>query len=119
MSETPWETVIGLEVHVQLKTRTKLFSACPVASGPTDLLSPNTWVDPVSAGLPGALPVPNAEAVRLALRLGLALGAQIDRASIFARKHYFYPDLPRGYQISQFTNPICTGGSITITQTGF
>jgi len=110
-----WEAVIGLEVHAQLKTRSKLFSACPVAGGSTADLAPNTFTDEVVLALPGTLPVPNAEAVRLAVRLGLALGCRIDRHSQFARKHYFYPDLPKGYQISQYEDPLCTGGAVPIT----
>jgi len=113
-----WETVIGLEVHAQLKTRTKLFSACPVAGGhyreTGAELEPNTFVDALTLGLPGTLPVLNREAVNLAVRLGLALGCTIDRASRFARKHYFYPDLPKAYQISQYEAPICQGGALTI-----
>ena len=113
-----WETVIGLEVHAQLKTRSKLFSACPVAGGSTADLSPNTFTDEVILALPGTLPVPNAEAIRLAVRLGLALGCRIDRRSMFSRKHYFYPDLPKGYQISQYEDPICAGGEVPVTILG-
>ncbi|MBL8783588.1 MAG: Asp-tRNA(Asn)/Glu-tRNA(Gln) amidotransferase subunit GatB [Deltaproteobacteria bacterium] len=109
-----WEAVIGLEVHAQLKTRSKLFSSCPVAGGSTADLSPNTFVDAITAALPGTLPVPNGEAIRLATRLGLALGCTIDRRSQFARKHYFYPDSPKGYQISQYDRPICAGGGLAI-----
>jgi len=118
-----WEAVIGLEVHAQLRTRSKLFSACPAASelaplDPDDALFAdgtegiNRDIDPLTLGLPGTLPVLNAEAVRLAVRLGLALGCRIDEQSRFARKHYFYPDLPKGYQISQFERPICVGGAV-------
>lgn len=103
-----WEAVIGLEVHVQLATRSKLFSAAPVGQG----APPNTLVDPVVLGMPGVLPVLNREAVEMAIRVGLALGCTIQRSSVFARKHYFYPDLPKGYQISQFDAPICTGGGL-------
>jgi aspartyl-tRNA(Asn)/glutamyl-tRNA(Gln) amidotransferase subunit B len=105
-----WECVIGLEVHVQLATRTKMFCAAANAFGQ----EPNTLVDPYTLGLPGALPVPNAEAVRLGARGALALGCAVHPVSIFARKHYFYPDLPKGYQISQFERPLATGGRITI-----
>jgi aspartyl-tRNA(Asn)/glutamyl-tRNA(Gln) amidotransferase subunit B len=105
----PWETVIGLEVHVQLRTRTKMFCADRTTFGDP----PNTNLCPVCLGLPGALPVPNAEAIRLATRAGLALGCTIHETSIFARKNYFYPDLPKGYQISQFDKPLATGGSVT------
>ena len=106
----PWETVIGLEVHVQLRTRTKMFCACRTSFG--DL--PNTNVCPVCLGLPGALPVPNAEAVRLGTRAALALGCTVHPTSIFSRKNYFYPDLPKGYQISQFDQPLATGGRVAL-----
>jgi len=109
-----WEAVIGLEVHAQLKTHSKLFTSCPVAGGSTADLSPNTFTDEVILALPGTLPVPNAEAIRLAVRLGLALGCTIDRRSQFSRKHYFYPDLPKGYQISQYEDPICAGGTVPV-----
>jgi aspartyl-tRNA(Asn)/glutamyl-tRNA(Gln) amidotransferase subunit B len=105
-----WETVIGLEVHVQLGTRSKLFCGCSAAFGDP----PNTNVCPVCLGLPGALPVPNAMAVRLAIRAALALGCRVHQRSIFARKSYFYPDLPKGYQISQFDRPLATGGSLVV-----
>ena len=103
-----WETVIGLEVHVQLRTRTKMFCGCRTTFGDP----PNTNVCPVCLGLPGALPVPNAEAVRLATRAALALGCDVHATSVFARKNYFYPDLPKGYQISQFDQPLATGGRV-------
>lgn len=109
-----WEAVIGLEVHAQLKTRSKLLSPCPTPGGSTADLSPNTFVDEVTLALPGTLPVPNAEAIRLAVRLGLALGSTIDRRSQFSRKHYFYPDLPKGYQVSQYEDPICAGGAVPV-----
>ncbi len=105
-----WETVIGLEVHVQLGTRTKMFCAQANAFGH----DPNSLVDPYTLGLPGALPVPNEEAVRLGTRAALALGCTVHPVSIFARKHYFYPDLPKGYQISQFERPLATGGTVWI-----
>jgi aspartyl-tRNA(Asn)/glutamyl-tRNA(Gln) amidotransferase subunit B len=105
-----WETVIGLEVHVQLATRSKMFCACATTFGE----APNSNVCPVCLGLPGALPVPNAEAIRLAVRGALALGCTVQQRSIFARKNYFYPDLPKGYQISQFDRPLATGGRIAI-----
>jgi len=105
-----WETVIGLEVHVQLLTRTKMFCGCINKFG----AEPNTLVCPVCLGLPGALPVPNEHALRLATRAALALGCTVHHTSIFARKNYFYPDLPKGYQISQFDQPLATGGSLTI-----
>jgi aspartyl-tRNA(Asn)/glutamyl-tRNA(Gln) amidotransferase subunit B len=104
-----WETVIGLEVHVQLTTRTKMFCACRTAFGDP----PNTNVCPTCLGLPGALPAPNAEAVRMGVRAALALGCSIHGRSVFARKNYFYPDLPKGYQISQFDQPLATGGRIS------
>jgi len=104
-----WETVIGLETHVQLSTRTKMFCACSAAFGDP----PNTNVCPVCLGLPGALPVPNEQAVKLAVRAALALQCTVHPRSIFARKNYFYPDLPKGYQISQFEEPLATSGSLS------
>ncbi len=103
-----WETVIGLEVHVQLATRSKLFCGCPTAFG----AAPNSQVCPVCLGLPGALPVPNEAAIRLATRAALALDCSVHETSVFARKNYFYPDLPKGYQISQFDRPLATGGRV-------
>ncbi|MEZ4412741.1 MAG: Asp-tRNA(Asn)/Glu-tRNA(Gln) amidotransferase subunit GatB [Gemmatimonadales bacterium] len=103
-----WETVIGLEVHVQQSTRTKMFCGCVASFGDP----PNTNVCPTCLGLPGALPVPNAEAIRLAVRGALALGGTIHHQSVFARKNYFYPDLPKGYQVSQFDKPLSTGGAV-------
>ena len=103
-----WETVIGLEVHVQLRTRSKMFCACRTSFGDP----PNTNVCPVCLGLPGALPVPNAEAIRLGARAAMALGCTVHETSVFARKNYFYPDLPKGYQISQFDRPLATGGRV-------
>jgi aspartyl-tRNA(Asn)/glutamyl-tRNA(Gln) amidotransferase subunit B len=104
-----WETVIGLEVHVQLRTRTKMFCADRTSFGDP----PNTNVCPVCLGLPGALPVANAEAVRLATHAAMALGCTVHERSVFARKNYFYPDLPKGYQISQFDQPLATGGRLS------
>jgi aspartyl-tRNA(Asn)/glutamyl-tRNA(Gln) amidotransferase subunit B len=104
-----WETVIGLEVHVQLRTRTKMFCADRTSFGDP----PNTNVCPVCLGLPGALPVPNEAAIRLATQAALALDCTVHQTSVFARKNYFYPDLPKGYQISQFDRPLATGGSVT------
>ena len=104
-----WETVVGLEVHVQLRTASKMFCGCSTAFGDP----PNTNVCPVCLALPGALPVPNAEAIRLAVRAALALGCTVHERSIFARKNYFYPDLPKGYQISQFDRPLATDGTIS------
>ncbi|MEO6057865.1 MAG: Asp-tRNA(Asn)/Glu-tRNA(Gln) amidotransferase subunit GatB [Gemmatimonadales bacterium] len=103
-----WETVIGLEVHVQLSTRTKMFCGCRTTFGDP----PNTNVCPTCLGLPGALPVPNGEAIRLAARGAIALGCTVHPTSVFARKNYFYPDLPKGYQISQFDQPLATGGRV-------
>ncbi|HUB36315.1 MAG TPA: Asp-tRNA(Asn)/Glu-tRNA(Gln) amidotransferase subunit GatB [Solirubrobacteraceae bacterium] len=102
------EAVIGLEIHVQLKTRTKMFCGCELSFGE----EPNTRTCPVCLGLPGALPVTNAQAVRLGLIIGLALGSKLARRSIFHRKNYFYPDLPKGYQISQYDEPLCKGGAL-------
>ena len=107
---TAWETVIGLEVHVQLKTRTKMFCGCSSAFGDP----PNTNVCPVCLGLPGALPVPNEQALRLAVRAAYGLGLTVHPRSVFARKNYFYPDLPKGYQISQHVEPLSTGGRLEI-----
>ncbi len=111
---TAWETVIGLEVHAQLRTATKLFGPAPTAYG----APPNSQVDPVSLGLPGALPVLNAEAVRMAALAGLATRCTVHERSVFARKNYFYADLPKGYQISQFDRPICTAGHLDIAVDG-
>ena len=105
-----WETVIGLEVHVQLATASKLFCGCGTGFG----APPNTQVCPVCLGLPGALPVPNRLAIELGLRAALALECTVHPTSVFARKNYFYPDLPKGYQISQFDQPLATGGRLEI-----
>jgi aspartyl-tRNA(Asn)/glutamyl-tRNA(Gln) amidotransferase subunit B len=106
-----YDVVIGLEVHTQLRTRTKLFSSAEVSYGD----DPNHHVTEVCLALPGALPVLNQHAVELAIRAGLALGCKVHPTSVFARKNYFYPDLPKGYQISQFEEPLCTGGFLDIT----
>jgi aspartyl-tRNA(Asn)/glutamyl-tRNA(Gln) amidotransferase subunit B len=106
--ESKYEVVIGLEVHVQLSTRSKIFSWSSAAFG----AEPNASTDPVCLGLPGALPVLNRSAVESAVRLGMAAGCTIRARCRFARKHYFYPDLPKGFQISQFDEPICEGGAI-------
>jgi len=105
-----WETVIGLEVHAQLSTRSKIFSGASTAFG----AAPNTQACAVDIALPGVLPVMNRGAVERAVRFGLAIGAKVNRTSIFARKNYFYPDLPKGYQISQYEQPIVEGGAIRI-----
>ena len=105
-----YEVVIGLETHVHLKTRTKLFCGCELAYGDP----PNHHTCPVCLALPGALPVMNEQAVDFALRAALATGCTIHPRSIFARKNYFYPDLPKGYQISQFEEPYCTGGVVEV-----
>ncbi|MEO5816996.1 MAG: Asp-tRNA(Asn)/Glu-tRNA(Gln) amidotransferase subunit GatB [Gemmatimonadaceae bacterium] len=105
-----WEMVVGLEVHVQLKTRTKAFCRCSTAFG----APPNRNTCPVCLALPGALPVLNAHAVELATRTSLALNCTVQPVSVFARKNYFYPDLPKGYQISQFDKPLATGGWVEI-----
>jgi aspartyl-tRNA(Asn)/glutamyl-tRNA(Gln) amidotransferase subunit B len=104
-----WETVIGLETHVQLRTKSKMFCGCSTAFG----APPNTQVCPVCLGLPGALPQPNGAAIKLAVRAALALGCTVHPKSIFARKNYFYPDLPKGYQISQHEQPLATSGSLS------
>jgi len=105
-----WETVIGLEIHAQLATRSKIFSGSATAYG----AAPNTQANLVDLGYPGVLPVLNGEAVRMAICFGLATGARIARRSVFARKNYFYPDLPKGYQISQYERPVVEDGSLEI-----
>lgn len=111
---TQYEAVIGLEVHAQLNTATKIFCGCSTSFGN----APNQNTCPVCLGLPGALPVLNRRVVEYALRFGLAVGSEIHPASRFARKNYFYPDLPKGYQISQYEDPICLGGSVPLMLDG-
>jgi len=110
VTDKGWEPVIGLEIHAQLATRSKIFSGAPTAYG----APPNTQACAVDLGLPGVLPVLNREAVRMAVRFGLAIEARVSRRSVFARKNYFYPDLPKGYQISQYELPIVAAGHIEI-----
>jgi aspartyl-tRNA(Asn)/glutamyl-tRNA(Gln) amidotransferase subunit B len=101
-----WETVVGLEVHAHLKTRTKMFCRCELAYGAAE----NTRTCPVCLAHPGALPVPNGRAIEMTILLGLALDCEIAKHAVFARKNYFYPDLPKGYQISQYEDPLCGAG---------
>jgi aspartyl-tRNA(Asn)/glutamyl-tRNA(Gln) amidotransferase subunit B len=107
---TSWEPVIGLEIHVHLKTQTKMFCRCRVAY----FEPPNTQTCPVCLALPGSLPVPNRKAVEWTIRLGLALGCEIAPRAVFHRKNYFYPDNPKGYQISQYDEPLCVGGRVLV-----
>jgi aspartyl-tRNA(Asn)/glutamyl-tRNA(Gln) amidotransferase subunit B len=111
MTSAQWEVVIGLETHAQLQTRSKIFSGSSIAFG----AEPNVQASAVDIALPGVLPVLNREAVVCAIKFGLAVGATIAPRSIFARKNYFYPDLPKGYQISQFETPVVSGGGLAIT----
>src|SRR5258707_5003914 len=110
MPLSDFEPVIGLEVHCQLKTKSKAFCSCPVVFG----APPNSAVCPVCLGYPGVLPVVNREMVTLAMRVALATDCTVHETSVFARKNYFYPDLPKGYQISQYERPLATNGHIEI-----
>jgi aspartyl-tRNA(Asn)/glutamyl-tRNA(Gln) amidotransferase subunit B len=110
-----WKPIVGLEVHAELMTESKMFSACPVVDSVE--AAPNTAVDPVSLGLPGTLPVINMKAVEYAMMVGLALNCEIPPFNQFARKSYFYPDLPKGYQISQYDHPLCINGWLDIEVT--
>jgi len=105
-----WETIVGLEIHVQLKTRTKMFCRCAAGFGAGE----NTQTCPVCLGFPGALPVINRRAIEWTVKLGLALGCEIAPRAVFARKNYFYPDLPKGYQISQYDLPSCVSGNMLV-----
>ncbi|MGA9874527.1 MAG: Asp-tRNA(Asn)/Glu-tRNA(Gln) amidotransferase subunit GatB [Solirubrobacteraceae bacterium] len=105
---TDYEPVIGLEIHIQLATATKMFCGCALSFGEP----PNTRTCPVCLGLPGALPVANAQAIHFGLMIGMAVGSELAPRSIFHRKNYFYPDLPKGYQISQYDEPLCLGGKL-------
>jgi aspartyl-tRNA(Asn)/glutamyl-tRNA(Gln) amidotransferase subunit B len=110
MTSNGWEPVIGLEIHVQLKTRTKMFCRCELKWAEPE----NTRTCPVCLAHPGALPVPNKTAIEWTVKLGLALGCEIAPRALFHRKHYWYPDLPKGYQISQYDIPLCSEGSFTL-----
>jgi aspartyl-tRNA(Asn)/glutamyl-tRNA(Gln) amidotransferase subunit B len=105
-----WEPVIGLEIHVHLKTQSKMFCRCPVGFG----AEPNTQTCPVCLGFPGALPVPNRTACEWTIKLGLALDCTIAGHAVFSRKNYFYQDLPKGYQISQYDLPFCENGKMLL-----
>jgi aspartyl-tRNA(Asn)/glutamyl-tRNA(Gln) amidotransferase subunit B len=105
-----WQAVVGLEIHVHLKTRTKMFCRCELEY----FAEPNTRTCPVCLAHPGALPVANRTAIDWTIKLGLALGCEIAEEAVFSRKHYFYPDLPKGYQISQYDQPLCSGGSLLV-----
>src|SRR3989338_10714404 len=105
-----YETVIGLEIHAQLLTGSKMFCSCSTKFG----AMPNTNICPICTGQPGVLPVANKKAIELAIKTALALGCKIEPRSVFARKHYFYPDLPKNFQISQYELPLATGGQLEI-----
>lgn len=114
MSTERYEMVVGLEVHVQLKTKSKAFCGCSADFG----AAPNVNTCPICLALPGALPVLNEKAVELASRAAVALGCTLNHVSVFARKNYFYPDLPKGYQISQFDQPLASNGHLKIETSG-
>ena len=108
--QNSYEVVVGLEVHAQLLTQSKLFCGDSIAYG----AEPNTQVSPITLAHPGSLPKMNKKAIEFAIKLGLACNCEIEKENYFARKNYFYPDLPKGYQVSQHTTPICKGGFISI-----
>ena len=110
MTKAKYESIIGLEVHLQLLTDSKIFCGCSTKYG----APPNSQTCPVCLGMPGVLPVLNKKAVEYAIKMVLAVGGNVNEHSIFARKNYFYPDLPKGYQISQYDQPLASGGQIEI-----
>jgi len=116
MNECKYEPVIGMEIHAELRTASKMFCGCPVVD--TTIAEPNTAICPVCTALPGAMPVVNKRAVEQSIMVGLALNCEINASTIFARKNYFYPDLPKGYQISQYDFPIATNGWIEVESEG-
>lgn len=113
MSENKYDVIVGLEIHIQTKTKSKMFCTCPTGYFHKE---PNTHVCPVCVGLPGALPIPNKRALELCILMGLATNCDIDQEIHFDRKHYFYPDLPKGYQISQYKRPICSDGYVELKE---
>ncbi|MBC7871300.1 MAG: Asp-tRNA(Asn)/Glu-tRNA(Gln) amidotransferase GatCAB subunit B, partial [Chitinophagaceae bacterium] len=115
MAASDWKTIVGLEVHAELLTESKMFSNCPVVDSVE--APPNTAVDPLSLGMPGTLPVINMQAVEFGLMVGLALHCEIPPINQFSRKSYFYPDLPKGYQISQYDRPLAVNGYVDIELT--
>ena len=112
-NSSTYEAVIGLEIHAQLATQSKLFCGDATLFG----AAPNTHISPITLGHPGTLPKTNQKAIEYAILMGLACGCSIEKNNYFARKNYFYPDLPKGYQISQHTTPICIGGAVAIKTT--